>query len=138
MAHASFSHQEGANATTIADATIACRKSLKQCTEIEALKQHSWAENRLADFNIWDSGLAACSSGQASLENRLILKPQLRSAVLSLLLLYQQSVNFCIELGNIFASIRAFPQVFADTAQVYYTMSGVNSTIIVKLPATLV
>jgi hypothetical protein len=113
---ASSQPQVGADATTIAGTTIACRENLKRCTEIEALNHHNWAENRLADFNIWDSGLAACSNGQASLENRLVPKPQIRTAVLSLLLLYEQSVDLCIELGNTFASKCAFSQSSADAA----------------------
>lgn len=103
MAFASSQLQERTNVTTIAGATIACRKGLEQCITITVFKYQEWAENRLADFNVWDSDLAASSDGQASLENRLFLKPQLRTAVLTVLLLYKQSIDLCIDLGTISA-----------------------------------
>ncbi|KAF1828138.1 hypothetical protein BDW02DRAFT_603717, partial [Decorospora gaudefroyi] len=99
MASASFHLQKGPDITTIAGATIACREGLERCMTIESLKRQGWAENRLADFNVWDSGLGACSNRRASLEDRLALKPQVRAAVLNLLVLYKHSIDICIDFG---------------------------------------
>lgn len=87
----------------IANTTIACRQSLERCTSIRSLKNQRWAENRLADFNVWDSGLGASSSRRASLEDRLALKPHVRTAVLNLLIIYQNAIEIVLDLGNILA-----------------------------------
>jgi len=87
---------------TIADATVSCRQRLELCLSIKRFKAQGWAENRLADFNVWDSGLGASSTRRASLEDRLTLKPHVRMAVLNLLLIYRNCIDVCIELGNVY------------------------------------
>lgn len=94
------SAQGAPTSDNIASATTACRQSLERCTSIKSLKDHGWAENRLADFNVWDSGLGASSSRRASLEDRLALKPHVRTAVLNLLIIYQSAIEIVIDLGN--------------------------------------
>ncbi|KAF5700463.1 calcium calmodulin-dependent kinase [Fusarium mundagurra] len=69
----------------IYSATQICRKSLSECIEVEELMQNEWAENRLADFNLWASGLGASVQGRASLDARLALRPDARDAVANLL-----------------------------------------------------
>ncbi|KAH7073372.1 heterokaryon incompatibility protein-domain-containing protein [Paraphoma chrysanthemicola] len=83
----------------IASTTIACRQSLERCVSIRSLKIHGWAENRLADFKVWDSGLGASSSRRASLEDRLAPKPHVRTAVLNLLIIYQNAIEVVVDLG---------------------------------------
>lgn len=39
-----------------------------------------WAENRLADFNIWAAGVGASAKQKASPEERLAFEPQVRTA----------------------------------------------------------
>lgn len=103
MASSPTDFQYGADATisTIADATIACRVGLELCMDIEVLKSQGWAENRLADFNVWDSGLGASSNRRASLEDRLASKPQVRTVVSNLLVLYKYSIDMCREIGKL-------------------------------------
>jgi len=85
-------------------AAINCRQSLERCLAITSLRNEDWAENRLADFNLWDSGLGASSVGRSSLKDRLTSKPYLRDAILNLLVVYQGSVELCAELGKITGS----------------------------------
>jgi hypothetical protein len=138
MASASFHLQKGPDITTITGATIACREGLERCMTIESLKRQGWAENRLADFNVWDSGLGACSNRRASLEDRLALKPQVRTAVLNLLVLYKHSIDICIDLGKVFASTCVLALNSADLSQDYYTMSVGTPTLVVNCPTTQV
>lgn len=85
---------------SIQDATNDCRKRLQQCIDSGSPSLEPWAEDRLADFNLWDSGVGA-SSTKASLEVRLEPKPHLRSLVLNLLILYEISIHGCLDLGNL-------------------------------------
>ncbi|KAH8796746.1 hypothetical protein BGZ57DRAFT_19983 [Hyaloscypha finlandica] len=83
----------------IADATTACRNSLTECLAIESLREE-WAEDRLADFKLWDASVGASSNKKASLEERLILKPHVRNVVLDLLIVLKSTIDQCRELGH--------------------------------------
>ncbi|RSM07427.1 hypothetical protein CEP52_005210 [Fusarium oligoseptatum] len=52
----------------IYNATNSCRVSLQGCQSIKPLMVDGWAENRLADFDLWASGVALPGSGKESLE----------------------------------------------------------------------
>jgi hypothetical protein len=85
---------------TISKAAILCRHKLTECLGIERLASPNWAENRLADFNLWDAGLGASSVEEPSLEARLADKPDVGKLVLNLLVVYERSIDLCIELAN--------------------------------------
>ena len=59
-----------------------------------------WAENRLADFNLWASGIGASARGRASLDSRLALKPEAREVIANLLRLLAGVVDECKKLGQ--------------------------------------
>lgn len=83
---------------TIADTTIACRKSLVDCLDVQSLKD-DWAEDRLADFMLWDAGVGASSVGKSSLEERPGIKRHVRDVILDLLLVLKSTIDQCLELG---------------------------------------
>ncbi|KAK5449518.1 Calmodulin-dependent protein kinase cmk2 [Exophiala xenobiotica] len=57
-------------------ATRACRQSFTECLSIRGLMEDEWAENRLADFNLWDAGVGASAHPLASLDRRLMSQPE--------------------------------------------------------------
>lgn len=59
-----------------------------------------WAENRLADFNLWVSGIGASARGRASLDSRLALRPEVREVIVNLLRLLAGVVDECKRLGQ--------------------------------------
>ncbi|KAF4946044.1 hypothetical protein FGADI_11481 [Fusarium gaditjirri] len=85
--------QEESLQGAIYSASQICRKSLSECIEVEELMQNEWAENRLADFNLWASGLGASIQGRASLDARLALRPDARDAVANLLQVLTDAVE---------------------------------------------
>ncbi|KAL7908138.1 hypothetical protein GGI35DRAFT_54686 [Trichoderma velutinum] len=82
------------------DATAECRKSFMKCQELSALMKGKWAENRLADFNLWASGLGASARNRASLDSRLALRPDTRDTIANLLRLLNTVVVKCIALAQ--------------------------------------
>lgn len=100
------------NTTTpreIFNATASCRASLQECQSVEVLAAHGWAENRLADFNLWAAGVGASVLTQASLDWRLHFQPQVRIVLASLLVTLKLFVEHCKELGESGASRRRGP-----------------------------
>ena len=85
---------------TISDATDACRQSFEECLRIDSLMKKEWAENRLADFNLWAAGVGASAKQRASLDDRLAFKPDVRAVVLNLLVLLRILVYECKKLGT--------------------------------------
>jgi hypothetical protein len=61
--------------------------------------KHGWAENRLADFNLWAAGVGALAPAQASLDSRLHFQPTARIVLTNLLVTLREFVEQCIELG---------------------------------------
>lgn len=84
----------------ISEATAVCSQSFTDCLAIEALMTDEWAENRLADFNLWVSGIGASAHGRASLDSRLALKLETREVIVNLLRLLAGVVDECKELGQ--------------------------------------
>ena len=84
----------------IFEATAVCLQSFTDCLAVEALMTDEWAENRLADFNLWASGIGASARGRASLDSRLALKPEAREVIANLLRLLAGVVDECKKLGQ--------------------------------------
>ncbi len=55
-----------------------------------------WAENRMADFNLWAAGAGALTTGKASLDHRLKTDPQTHRIVTNLVLILEALVEDCI------------------------------------------
>jgi len=98
----------------IFEATAVCLQSFTDCLAVEALMTDEWAENRLADFNLWVSGIGALARGRASLDSRMALKPEARDVIANLLRLLAGVVDECKMLGQAGAQ---FPsrQLLIDT-----------------------
>lgn len=88
----------------ISEATYVCLKSFTNCLEVEELLKDEWAEDRLADFNLWVSGTGALAGGRASLDHRLRAKPEARAVIANLLLLLSATVDKCKVLSQIRSS----------------------------------
>ena len=86
---------------TIFDATAACRKRFVDCQELPLLMEGEWAENRLADFNLWASSIGASARNRASLDARLALRPDAQDIIANLLQVLNTVVEKCIILGRI-------------------------------------
>ena len=84
----------------IYNATQTCRTSLSDCIQFEELMKNEWAENRLADFNLWASGVGASVTGKASLDARLATRPDARDVVANLLQVLTGAIEECKALGE--------------------------------------
>lgn len=84
----------------IFEATAVCLQSFTECLAVEALMTDEWAENRLADFNLWVSGIGASARGRASLDSRMAPKPEDREVIANLLRLLAGVVDECKKLGQ--------------------------------------
>ncbi|KAL6797477.1 WD40-repeat-containing domain protein [Trichoderma sp. SZMC 28013] len=80
---------------TISQASAECLQSFTDCLDVEPLGKEEWAENRLADFNLWVSGTGASAQKRASLDSRLALEPQAREVILALLNQLTEAVGQC-------------------------------------------
>ncbi|KAH8800614.1 hypothetical protein F5884DRAFT_529396 [Xylogone sp. PMI_703] len=81
-------------------ATVACRLAFEQCTGLPALMKQEWAENRLADFNLWAARVGASGKHEASLDNRLAMEQEVRGVVINLLVTLCNLVQQCVEMGE--------------------------------------
>lgn len=90
-----------ADPASISDAAYACRESFRECLAIKSLTRQEWAENRLADFNLWAAGIDAFANTTASLDQRLAFKPEVRTVVTNLLITMQIFIKDCKELGRL-------------------------------------
>ncbi|KAK5200380.1 hypothetical protein LTR92_000923 [Exophiala xenobiotica] len=86
---------------TISAATQRCRLSLTQCLQIPLLMEREWAENKLADFNLWASGIGAAAEhgDKISLDSRLNGKPALFDVFLRLLEMLLTCLEECQSLS---------------------------------------
>ena len=91
---------------SIADAAAECRQTLIACQSLKQLMQNEWAENRLADFNLWASSTGALARPRASLDARLALSPDTRDVVAKLLRMLNIMVGQCLTLGKIAMNYR--------------------------------
>lgn len=62
-----------------------------------------WAENRLADFDLWVIGIGALSRPEASLDRRLASYHEVSSVVVSLLTIFESFLETCHDLGGYLA-----------------------------------
>ncbi|KAK1148500.1 hypothetical protein N8T08_009505 [Aspergillus melleus] len=86
--------------SSIAQTAQRCIQGLTECLAIPALMENEWAENRLADMNLWISGTGACARGRASLDSRLASKPEARDVVTDLLRLLAAVIDECKSRGE--------------------------------------
>ncbi|KAK8876779.1 transcription factor Zn C2H2 protein [Apiospora arundinis] len=82
-------------ALSIYEAATKCRDSFLPCLTIAGLMELEWAENRLADFNLWANGIGAFAGHRASLDERLSRDPDTRSIIIHVLELLQSCVQQC-------------------------------------------
>ena|SRR5450432_4428345 len=85
----------------IFEAAAACRQSFEECLSIDRLMDHEWAENRLADFNLWAAGVGAFAKKDASLDQRLVFKPDVREVIVNLLYMLKAFVEQCQDHGEL-------------------------------------
>ncbi|KAJ6024228.1 hypothetical protein N7540_005025, partial [Penicillium herquei] len=85
---------------TIAEVVKTCVDGLVECLAVEALMENEWAENRLADLNLWISGTGALARGRASLDHRLATRPEAREVVLNSLRLLGSMIDECKEASS--------------------------------------
>lgn len=104
--------------STILEAATTCRFAFRTATTVPRLMQQEWAENRLADFNLWSAGAGAYTIGKASLDHRLRANPEAHIIIINLLLMLKILIDKCIDRGtNVSHSARSslFPSE-SDTA----------------------
>ncbi|KAK7971498.1 hypothetical protein PG989_016514 [Apiospora arundinis] len=87
-------------ALSIYEAATKCRDSFLPCLTIARLMELEWAENRLADFNLWANGIGAFAGSRASLDERLSRDPDTRNIIIHVLELLQSCVQQCRSLDN--------------------------------------
>jgi hypothetical protein len=94
--------EAGQVVATIAAATRRCRLSLTQCLQIPLLMEREWAENKLADFNLWASGIGAAADygDKISLDSRLSGKRALVDVFLRLLEMLLTFLEECQSLST--------------------------------------
>ncbi|KAK1255027.1 hypothetical protein MKX08_009022 [Trichoderma sp. CBMAI-0020] len=97
--------------SSIAELADGCRRSLKACTQIEALMQYEWAENRLAEFKLWAAGSGAFASDKASLDARLSVNWETKSLIKNLLTLLTGCIEKCQMIDE------ALPGLYSREAQ---------------------
>ncbi|KKP07228.1 hypothetical protein THAR02_00658 [Trichoderma harzianum] len=76
-------------------ATMGCISEFESCLSIKLLMTEGWAESRLADLNLWASGVGALASPNASLDRRLRFQPKPRLVLINLLLTLQEFISSC-------------------------------------------
>ncbi|KAL3263430.1 hypothetical protein ABHI18_001819 [Aspergillus niger] len=91
-----------ADQVTIYEATLACHRVFRDSAAVPTLQE--WAENRLADLNLWASGAGALKVGKASLDARLSSNPDAKIFVVNLLGMLQAFVERCVETGTVESS----------------------------------
>ncbi|KIW62544.1 hypothetical protein, variant [Phialophora macrospora] len=90
-----------AAAFTISSATQRCHHLFTRCLDVPLLMEREWAENRLADFNLWASGIgaAAAETDKISLDARLSGKPTLLTVLTRLLYMLIDFLEECLALA---------------------------------------
>ncbi|PTB61121.1 hypothetical protein M431DRAFT_204122 [Trichoderma harzianum CBS 226.95] len=76
-------------------ATMGCISDFESCLSIKPLMKEGWAESRLADLNLWASGVGALASPDASLDRRLRFQPKPRLVLINLLLTLREFISSC-------------------------------------------
>ncbi|GCB23186.1 hypothetical protein AAWM_06071 [Aspergillus awamori] len=91
-----------ADQVTIYEATLACHRVFRDSAAVPTLQE--WAENRVADLNLWASGAGALKVGNASLDARLSSNPDAKIFLVNLLGMLQAFVERCVETGTVESS----------------------------------
>ena len=86
---------QGLDPRDIHNATMACIFRLEECLSVKPLMRNSWPENRLADLNLWASGVGALARPEASLDRRLQYQPKTGRVLSNLLLTLGDFINGC-------------------------------------------
>lgn len=92
-----------ADELAIYDATLACYHVFRDMGAVPILEE--WAENCLADLNLWANGVGALKVGKASLDARLSSNLDAKIFVVNLLGMLQGFVEKCGEIGIIETSL---------------------------------
>ncbi|KAF3396842.1 hypothetical protein DPV78_007878 [Talaromyces pinophilus] len=92
-----------AGQVAIYDATLACHDVFRDLVAVPILEE--WAENCLADLNLWANGAGALKVGKASLDARLSSNLDAKNFVVNLLRMLQAFAEKCVELGMIEISL---------------------------------
>ncbi|GAM43723.1 hypothetical protein TCE0_060f18765 [Talaromyces pinophilus] len=87
-----------AGQVAIYDATLACHHVFRDLVAVPILEE--WAENCLADLNLWANGAGALKVGKASLDARLSSNLDAKNFVVNLLRMLQAFAEKCVELGS--------------------------------------
>lgn len=86
--------------SSISAVATQCRIRLQQCLHLQPLMQYEWAENRLAEFNLWAAGAGAFAGERASLDAKLALQIDTQTFVISILSLLLGCVEKCRDTGE--------------------------------------
>jgi hypothetical protein len=62
--------------------------------------QYEWAENRLAEFNLWAAGTGAFASEKASLDSRLALEWETKNLIVGILISLLGCIERCFHAGE--------------------------------------
>ncbi|UKZ60437.1 uncharacterized protein TrAtP1_001718 [Trichoderma atroviride] len=76
-------------------ATMGCISDFEACLTIKPLMREGWAESRLADLNLWASGVGALARPDMSLDRRLQFQPKPRLVLINLLLTLREFISSC-------------------------------------------
>ncbi|KAK1248992.1 hypothetical protein MKX08_007212 [Trichoderma sp. CBMAI-0020] len=90
----------GSLGTNIRDIASNCRVLLRECSKLPTLKEDEWAENRLAEFNLWAANSGVFGGDRASLDARLALQPEVIGVFISLLTVLNERLTQCQYFGN--------------------------------------
>ncbi|KAE8320572.1 hypothetical protein BDV39DRAFT_211546 [Aspergillus sergii] len=82
----------------IYDATLACYQVFRGSVTVPILEE--WAENCLADLNLWAYGAGAVKVGEASLDARLSSNLDAKVFVVNILRMLRGFVEKCVEIGS--------------------------------------
>ena len=85
---------------TIRSAALVCRQRLVVCAKTPVLTEKHWAQNRLADFNLWDAGVGASVYDPNSLDLRLGHDRSARKLVIGTLSALSAWLQKCIEIAK--------------------------------------
>jgi hypothetical protein len=92
------------------------------------LMHQEWAENRLADFNLWASSAGASATGKASLDYRLRENLDAHTILINLLSMLRILVQKCISQGKVRAlTVSSLTDAHLIAGEVGYTAAGLSS-----------
>lgn len=86
--------------TAIFDATLAVRHVFKAAIAAPRLMYSEWAENRLADFDLWCASTGASTTGELSLDHQWHTIPEVRAMVIDSLSTVKTVLQNCIDEGT--------------------------------------